>query len=149
MPTVDGSADTEPGIRQGRSEAREGALSGLRVLVVDDNAINLLVATRLLNWLGCVVEVRSDGLSAVERALGSELDAVLMDLHMPNMDGYEATTLMLRRLHGAGRAPPPVFALTADAIEGVAERCVAHGMRGLIPKPVTRDMLMHHLQALL
>ena len=101
------------------------------------------MATRLLEWLGCAVQTCSDGPSGVEAAIQHPADAVLMDLHMPNMDGYTATVVLRERQ--LGRHLTPVYALTADAIEGVAQRCIAHGMEALLPKPVTRALLFQHL----
>lgn len=146
---VFGEAETERSETvQAPAEAIPGGLSDLRVLVVDDNRVNVMVAYRLLEWLGCTVDARSDGVAAVEAVVEGEFDAVLMDLHMPGIDGYEATERLHARLQAAGRDAPPVFALTADAVEGVAERCAAHGMQGMIPKPVTREILYRHLRHL-
>jgi signal transduction histidine kinase len=127
----------------------EGMFSGLAVLVVDDNMVNLVVAERLLKWLGCSVLQLTNGADTAETLRNNDVDLVLMDLHMPGMDGFEASTALLASCRLRGVVPPPVYALTADAIEGVEERCRAAGMAGLIPKPVTRAVLADNLSAFL
>lgn len=127
----------------------KGSLSGLRLLVIDDNGINRTVAERLLKWLGCTVELRCSGPSGVKAAQESRFDAVLMDLHMPVMDGFEATQKLWEHQDKEQEPHTPVFALTADAMEGVEARCLAHGMEGVIPKPVTRGVLSRYLRHLL
>jgi len=124
---------------------QQGMLQGLRVLVVDDNPVNLMVAQRLLKWLGSELALKSDGHQAIEAVRHTDFDIILMDLHMPDMEGFEATSRIFRVLDETGRPRPPVFALTADAIDGVTQRCIDHGMVGLIPKPVTRELLVEHL----
>lgn len=149
------SAATRASERQGSDalmdppSLEQGSLDGLTVLVIDDNPINLMVATRLLEWLGCSVDTRPDGPSGVDAALLRTYSAVLMDIHMPQMDGFEATKLLREREHQSHPSrQTPVFALTADAIAEVAVRCARAGMKGLIPKPVTRELLYRHLSPL-
>jgi len=106
-----------------------------RILVAEDNPVNQLVITRILERLGFEVRVEVDGKRAVE-ALAEPYDLVLMDCQMPVMDGFDATRLV--RKGGAGICDPrvPIIALTASAIEGGRERCLAAGMDDFIAKPV-------------
>ncbi len=106
----------------------------LRVLVVEDNAANLKVAVRMVERLGYRADVAGNGTEAV-RVLGQlQYDAVLMDCQMPEMDGYEATRA-IRRSEPDGRHTP-IIAMTASAMTGDRERCLAAGMDDYIPKPV-------------
>jgi CheY-like chemotaxis protein len=104
------------------------------VLVVEDNAANLKVAVRMLERLGYRAEVASDGAEAVTMLEHMQFDAVLMDCQMPEMDGYEATRL-IRKNERAGRRVP-IIAMTAAALSGDRERCLAAGMDDYISKPV-------------
>ena len=104
-----------------------------RVLVVEDNPVNQMVATGLLTALGYECETAADGLAALEAFGASTFDAVLMDVQMPRMDGYAATRAL--RETDAGRHVP-VIAMTAAAIEGERDRCLAAGMDDFLTKPV-------------
>lgn len=112
---------------------RLAALRGLRVLLVEDNAINQEVASRMLARVGIEVEVAGGGEAALACARADRFDAVLMDLHMPGMDGFE-TTSRLRRLPGMDAVP--IIALTAHAVPGYRERCLIAGMVDYLTKPV-------------
>ena len=108
---------------------------GIRVLVAEDNEVNQLVAAGLLGNLGCTVDVVADGVEAVEllsRPHGYA--AVLMDCRMPRLDGFDATR-QVRRHEPEGRRVP-IIALTASAMEGERERCLAAGMDDYLTKPV-------------
>jgi CheY-like chemotaxis protein len=103
------------------------------VLVVDDNPINLRVATAMLERLGCRVTTAKDGRAAVEAWKRSKWDLIFMDCQMPELDGYEATA-QLRALESAGRRTP-IVAMTANAGADDRVRCLSHGMDGFIAKP--------------
>ena len=109
-------------------------LTGARVLVVDDNAINLTVARAILEAAGALVATAADGHTALARLRVEDFDVVLMDVHMPVMDGVEA----VRRIRAGegGRVDAPVVALTADAMVGDAERLLAQGFDDAHPKPI-------------
>jgi len=105
-----------------------------RALVVDDNPINLRVAARNLEKLGCEVHTATDGRQAVERVQQLELDVVFMDIQMPVMDGFEATRTI--RAAETGGRHLPIVAMTAHAMVGYRELCLQAGMDGYITKPL-------------
>jgi two-component system sensor histidine kinase/response regulator len=108
-----------------------------RVLVVEDGEINQLVATGILEHLGYTVDVADDGIQALDAHARASYDAVLMDVHMPRLDGYQATAEIRRREAGGPRTP--IIAVTAGAIEGDRERCLAAGMDDYVSKPIARE----------
>ncbi|HEX9736925.1 MAG TPA: ATP-binding protein [Thermoanaerobaculia bacterium] len=110
-----------------------------RVLVVEDNAVNQLVARRQLESIGLEVDVAGNGLEALDALAASHYDLVLMDCQMPELDGYE-TTRRIRRQQG-GNWQVPVVALTAHALAGDRERCLAAGMNDYLAKPFREDQL--------
>ena len=117
-----------------------GLLAGLRVLVVDDNAVNQVVARAVLEAVGAEVAAVGDGRAALTRLGAEPFDMVLMDVHMPVMDGVEA----VRRIRAGegGRVDMPVVALTADAMVGDAERLMAQGFDDAHPKPILPASLL-------
>jgi len=121
----------------------------LRVLVVEDSAVNREVATGMLQAIGCSVESASDGVLGVEQALSWDFDVIFMDCQMPLMDGYEATARIRAAESSGGRRPTPIIALTANALQGDRERCLAAGMTDFVTKPFTIAKLHGALQALL
>ncbi len=107
-----------------------------RVLVVDDNRINQMVASGMLERLGCTVEVAGDGKRAAQMVKASGYDLVFMDCQMPVMDGYEATAEIRR--DAAPEVHPIIVAMTANAMQGDRERCLDAGMDDYISKPVNK-----------
>lgn len=115
--------------------APEDDVLALHVLVVEDNPINQLVAQGLLERLGCTSAVAANGEEAVTALEpGHGFDLVLMDCRMPRMDGYQATRLIRAREDGGERVP--IVAMTASALEGERDRCLAAGMDDFLSKPV-------------
>jgi CheY-like chemotaxis protein/two-component sensor histidine kinase len=114
-------------------------LTGARVLVVEDNSINQQLLSELLTQIGITVELVGNGQEAVSMVSASApFDAVLMDLQMPVMDGYEATRL-IRLMKSAEELP--ILAITAHAMTEERGRCLAAGMNGHISKPINPDEL--------
>ena len=118
----------------------------LTVLLAEDGAVNQLLVKTLLEKAGHTVTVVDNGAAAVEAAARTRYDAVLMDIQMPEMDGFEATAI-IRAREGPGPQVPhvPIIALTAHAMEGDRERCLAAGMDGYISKPIRTDALFASL----
>jgi CheY-like chemotaxis protein len=114
-------------------EAR--AAASRKILVVEDNPVNQMVAARLLERRGHRVTVAANGREAVAAVEREEFDLVLMDVQMPEMDGYEATAAIRQAEAGTGRHLP-IFAMTARVMKGDAERCRLADMDGYIPKPI-------------
>ncbi len=121
---------------------REGALgslslNGVRVLLVEDNKVNLLVAQELVRSLGGQVVAARDGIEALHLFENGVCDVVLMDCQMPGLDGYEATKEIRRRENNNQHIP--IIAVTAHAMEGDREKCLAAGMDDYLTKPIQRD----------
>lgn len=120
-------------------------LAGRDVLVVEDNPVNLYVFVSLVEALGAKVRTATNGIEAVKQVAKAMPDVILMDLHMPLMDGYRA----LENLQGRYQASlAPVVAATANATQDEAERCTAAGFAGFIPKPIDPSQLRSLLAGL-
>jgi CheY-like chemotaxis protein len=128
------SARSEPGF--------EG--SHLRVLVAEDNVVNQKVAARMLESKGIRVDVAGNGREAVEMMCMLHYDVIFMDCQMPELNGFEATA-EIRRREAAGRHVA-IIAMTATAMAGCRERCLAAGMDDFIPKPVKMEVLLEALK---
>jgi PAS domain S-box-containing protein len=110
-------------------------LAPVRVLVVEDNVINQKVVVRMLERQGYRADVATNGAEALAALARTRYDLVLMDCHMPELDGFE-TTRTIRATEGIGGRRLPIIALTADAMPGDRERCLAAGMDDYLPKPL-------------
>jgi two-component system, sensor histidine kinase and response regulator len=104
-------------------------------LLAEDNAVNQTLAVRLLEKRGYTVIVAGDGKAAVEEFEKGEFDVVLMDIQMPGMDGFEATGAIREKEKLTG-AHVPIIAMTAHALKGDQERCLAAGMDAFVAKPI-------------
>jgi PAS domain S-box-containing protein len=122
---------------------------GSRVLLVDDNAVNRKVGEHLLEQLGVAVTLAANGVEALAQLRSAHFDAVLMDCQMPEMDGYEATRQIRRPRNGMMNSRVPVIALTANALSGDRDLCIAAGMNEYITKPIDPKQLAAALQSVL
>jgi signal transduction histidine kinase/CheY-like chemotaxis protein len=134
-----------PLIENRPASAPVAAPAPARILVVEDNVVNQEVVRAMLERLGCTVTVADSGLAALKLLCQTEFDLVFMDCQMPEMDGFEAVA---RFRHGATAKFPfvnpswlPVVALTANALVGDAEQCLASGFDDYVSKPFTQDQL--------
>jgi CheY-like chemotaxis protein len=110
--------------------------TGVKVLLVEDNQVNQLVAAAMLNKLNCIVETANSGLDAIEMVTKRVFDIIYMDCQMPEMDGYEATKNIKRKMKNGDIPNIPIVALTAHAMQADKEKCLAVGMDDYIAKPV-------------
>ena len=131
-PTLPVLAEPRPSVKQGRNLQAH-------VLVTDDNTTNQRVARLMLETLGCRVDVAANGQDAIRMLELLPYDVVFMDCEMPEMDGYEATAEIRRRY--AGKRHVPIVAMTAKAIQGDREFCLASGMDDYLSKPVRLEEL--------
>jgi PAS domain S-box-containing protein len=123
-------------------------MAALRVLVAEDNTVNQRLATRLLEKRGHRVTITSNGREAVEALANHSFDLVLMDVQMPEMDGFEATAAIREKEKHNG-VHIPIIALTAHAMKGDRERCLAAGMDGYLSKPIRSQELDEILETYL
>jgi CheY-like chemotaxis protein len=119
-------------------------LSGLKILLVDDSPDNQVLIMRILTLAGATVEVASNGIEAVQMAQAGDFSLVLMDIQMPQMDGYEATKI----LRASGYSTP-IIALTAYAMKDERLRTLSRGFDDHIPKPVDPNSLVDALSGYL
>ncbi|MGE5378779.1 MAG: response regulator, partial [Bacteroidota bacterium] len=123
-------------------DAEMGRLHPLRVLLAEDNAVNQKLALRILERLGYRADIASNGLEAVESVERQTYDVILMDVQMPELDGLDAT-LKIRKLTAI--AQPHIIAMTANAMEGDREMCIAAGMNDYVSKPIRVNELVDAL----
>ncbi len=129
---------------QTASSSRDARLAK-RVLLVEDNEVNRKVAVRLLERLGCEVDVAHDGEEAVEKTARQRYDVVLMDLHMPRLDGLEATRRIRERERSTGEHQV-IIAMTASAMKDDVHQCLTVGMDDYLSKPVRMEALQAMLE---
>ena len=144
---LDKTAKTEPGPLVTRHTLRED-MHRIRILVAEDNAINQTLAVRLLEKRGYSVSVAPDGQAAVEAFQAGGFELVLMDIQMPGMDGFEATAAIREREKLTG-GHIPIVAMTAHALVGDQERCLASGMDGYVSKPIRTSELFAVIEKML
>ncbi len=123
------------------------AAASRRILLAEDNPVNQALAVRLLEKRGHTVVVAANGREALAALENEAFDLVLMDVQMPEMDGFEATAA-IRKLEKAVGGHLPIIAMTAHAMKGDEERCLAAGMDGYIPKPIRPQQFLDMLESL-
>src|SRR5262249_40185849 len=111
-----------------------------RILVAEDNEISRKIAVLLLERLGYSADPVVNGIEAVQAASSIDYDLILMDCQMPEMDGYQASTV-IRRLEASGHSHVPIVALTAHAMPGDRQKCIQSGMDDYVAKPYTLAIL--------
>ncbi len=134
-----GNTDTNPIMSQ------EVQLNS-KILLAEDNLINQEVAIGMLDNLGCEVDVVQNGLQALQAFTSGEYDLILMDCHMPEMDGFRATKEIRRFERSKGCKHTPVIALTADVQKGIQGQCIETGMDDYMSKPFSQLMLLEILK---
>jgi two-component system, sensor histidine kinase and response regulator len=123
-------------------------LKNLRVLLAEDNVINQTIAVRVLQKRGCVVTVAANGQAALNAWSIQSFDVILMDIQMPGMDGLEATAAIRKNEISTG-GHMPIIAMTAHALKGDKERCLAAGMDGYVSKPIRTIGLFAAIESVL
>lgn len=113
-----------------------------KILVAEDSPINQIFMQRALQKICTHIDMVEDGAKAVEMARKNEYDLILMDLFMPEMDGYEATDVMRNQL----KITTPIIAITAVSLPGEEQKCIDIGMNGYIIKPFTTDTIVRLTQ---
>jgi CheY-like chemotaxis protein len=130
-----------PGPALGQEKLKEMAsMKGCRVLLVEDNEVNLEVSRNILEREGCQVTIAMNGMQALTAYDNAEFDVIFMDCQMPDVDGFEAT-VAIRERETRSRRRTPIIALTANAIEGDREHCLEVGMDDYAAKPVRRSAI--------
>jgi CheY-like chemotaxis protein len=137
-----------PAARPSTHDPLQEGPRGLRILLAEDNHVNQILAVRLLEKRGHHVVVAGDGREALEKLKTADFDLVLMDVQMPVMGGFEATAAVREMEKGTGKHIP-IVALTAHAVKGDRERCLAAGMDGYIGKPIHPEELFQQIEALI
>ncbi|HEV3310162.1 MAG TPA: response regulator, partial [Chloroflexota bacterium] len=128
-------------------EVLPGQRRSLRILLAEDNPVNQLVASRLLEKHGHRVVTSGNGHQALDRLEKEHFDLILMDVEMPEIDGFEATAT-IRKTEETTGARIPIIAMTAHALKGDRERCLAAGMDGYVSKPIQPEALFEAIEAL-
>ena len=132
-----------PTIDKPRIDATLGERHPLRILLAEDNVVNQKLAMRLLQQMGYRADLASNGIEAIESVARQTYDLILMDVQMPEMDGLEATRRIVTRWPAANR--PRIVAMTANAMQGDREACLAAGMDDYVVKPIRVDALVEAL----
>ena len=131
-------ADKPENVEPENVEADETVFEGKRILLAEDNDLNAEIAEEILTSVGFQIERAEDGEACVEKLVSADIgyyDLVLMDIQMPNMDGYQATKA-IRELADKDKACIPIIAMTANAFEEDRSKAVNMGMNGHIAKPI-------------
>jgi two-component system sensor histidine kinase/response regulator len=143
-----GMEPSKAGVAEPVAAPAEPATRPLRILLAEDSLVNQRLAVGLLERHGHRVAIANNGRQALEMAEGNGFDVILMDVQMPELDGLEATRLLREREQQTGRHIP-IVAMTAHALKGDRERCLAAGMDEYVAKPVRERQLLLALHAVL
>jgi CheY-like chemotaxis protein len=143
---VPANVASSPARRGSRPAAANQPLEG-SVLLAEDNEFNAMLAAELLTLMGLKVTLAADGAVAHRAAEAHRFDVILMDCQMPNLDGYEATRRIRQAELAASKPPVPIIAVTANALAGDREKCLAAGMDDYLAKPYTVAQLRSKLIA--
>lgn len=138
------SAKSAKEIEKSKVLENDGTLEGIKILLAEDNRLNQVVATKVLAKMGIEAEIANNGIEALEMAQSGDFAMVLMDIQMPDMDGYEATR-RIRKLEGE-KGQIPIVALTADVAPSVTKRCMEVGMNDYLPKPFQEKELFQKMK---
>jgi CheY-like chemotaxis protein len=130
--------------KSARTASFENSIQGKRVLVVEDNMMNIMVLRQFLQKWGVITEIALNGKEGVSRLMESNFDAILMDIHMPEMDGIEAT-IIIRKLADEKKRNVPIIALTAENEMQFRQKVYEVGMNDYIFKPFNPDDLKERL----
>ncbi len=131
------------------SNPLHNAFTGCRMLAIDDNQVNLLVVEELFHDYGFAIDTVNNGQKALSRIAANSYDIVLMDCQMPVMDGYEATRRMRKMMSEGVTARCPIVAITANALKGDREKCLAAGMDDFLAKPMQATAINEMFERLL
>jgi CheY-like chemotaxis protein len=140
-----GTIKSSPVIGREAAPTVSPCTKSLRILLAEDNLVNQMVAGKLLERRGYSVVMASSGQEAVDRFQREPIDLVLMDVQMPDMDGFQ-TTAALRALERATGKHVPIIAMTAHAMKGDKERCLGAGMDGYLSKPIRPQALYDKIE---
>ena len=113
------------------------SLSGKHILLVEDNEINQMLVRYILSSSGADIDICDTGTQALEKLHDKSYDVILMDIYMPELDGYQTTAIIRNEL----KLKTPILAMTALAIDSEVEKCLTVGMNGSVPKPFTLEHL--------
>jgi CheY-like chemotaxis protein len=132
---------TDAGNRTRTRVGDDNAVRPLRILLAEDNRVNQVLAVRMIEKRGHTVVAVQNGREAVDAVESGRFDLALLDVQMPVMDGLEAAGVIRQKEHDMGRSHLPLIALTAHAMSGDRERCLAAGMDGYVSKPIDPGQL--------
>ncbi len=129
-----GNANIQQSLKESSAPLRKNALAGIKILLAEDNLINQKVAVKILTIEGAEVVVANNGVEAIEMLRQQQYDIILMDIHMPQLDGYEATRYIRNKME-APACYSKIIAITASALISEKEKCLSAGMDDYITKP--------------